>query len=174
MRMLGIEPRAQAWGACMLPLHYMRARNLKRAGFVPRAPAWTRSLWQTEGWIRKKKRSPSDDTLAEWLRRRPAKPMGSPCVGSNPTGVAFAADNIRRQTKQGQRRWRDPCDAVDKGGCAADTKNRSAADAARKIPSTASSSTATAREQLLDRSRVRDHVTQASTERADAKKLTAP
>ena len=30
----------------------------------------------------------SDDTLAEWLRRRPAKPMGSPRVGSNPTGVA--------------------------------------------------------------------------------------
>ena len=27
--------------------------------------------------------------LAEWLRRRLAKPMGSPCVGSNPTGVAF-------------------------------------------------------------------------------------
>ena len=29
-----------------------------------------------------------DDTLAEWLRRRPAKPNGSPCVGSNPTCVA--------------------------------------------------------------------------------------
>ena len=29
----------------------------------------------------------SNDTLAEWLRRRPAKPMGSPRVGSNPTGV---------------------------------------------------------------------------------------
>ena len=29
-----------------------------------------------------------NDTLAEWLRRRPAKPMGSPHVGSNPTGVA--------------------------------------------------------------------------------------
>ena len=29
-------------------------------------------------------------TLAEWLRRRPAKPMGSPRVGSNPTGVVFA------------------------------------------------------------------------------------
>ena len=28
------------------------------------------------------------DTLAEWLRRRPAKPMWTPCVGSNPTGVA--------------------------------------------------------------------------------------
>ena len=27
------------------------------------------------------------DTLAERLRRRPAKPMGSPGVGSNPTGV---------------------------------------------------------------------------------------
>ncbi len=30
-----------------------------------------------------------EDTLAEWLRRRPAKPMGSPRVGSNPTGVAL-------------------------------------------------------------------------------------
>jgi hypothetical protein len=29
----------------------------------------------------------ADDTLAEWLRRRPAKPMGFPRVGSNPTGV---------------------------------------------------------------------------------------
>ena len=34
-------------------------------------------------------RTHPDDTLAEWLRRRPAKPMGSPCVGSNPTGVVF-------------------------------------------------------------------------------------
>ena len=33
--------------------------------------------------------SMSLDTLAERLRRRPAKPMGSPCVGSNPTGVVF-------------------------------------------------------------------------------------
>ena len=29
----------------------------------------------------------SDDTLAEWLRRRPAKPMCSARVGSNPIGV---------------------------------------------------------------------------------------
>ena len=28
-----------------------------------------------------------EDTLAEWLRRRPAKPVGSARVGSNPTGV---------------------------------------------------------------------------------------
>ena len=34
-----------------------------------------------------------EDTLAEWLRRRPAKPMGSPRVGSNPTGVAFPIVN---------------------------------------------------------------------------------
>ena len=31
----------------------------------------------------------SKDTLAERLRRRPAKPMGSPRVGSNPTGVVW-------------------------------------------------------------------------------------
>ena len=31
----------------------------------------------------------AEDTLAERLRRRPAKPMGSPRVGSNPTGVDF-------------------------------------------------------------------------------------
>ena len=40
-----------------------------------------------------------EDTLAERLRRRPAKPMGSPRVGSNPTGVAFLAGShiFRRQ-----------------------------------------------------------------------------
>ena len=29
------------------------------------------------------------DALAEWLARRLAKPNGSPCAGSNPTGVGF-------------------------------------------------------------------------------------
>ena len=33
----------------------------------------------------------AEDTLAERLRRRPAKPMGSPRVGSNPTGVVCCA-----------------------------------------------------------------------------------
>ena len=33
------------------------------------------------------------DTLAEWLRRRPAKPMGSPRVGSNPL-ADFSAGRI--------------------------------------------------------------------------------
>ena len=36
------------------------------------------------------------DTLAEWLRRRPAKPMGSPRVGSNPTGVVLAQTKLSR------------------------------------------------------------------------------
>ena len=39
-------------------------------------------LWKEKNRPRKAK-----DTLAERLRRRPAKPMGSPRVGSNPTGV---------------------------------------------------------------------------------------
>ena len=36
-----------------------------------------------------------NDTLAEWLRRRPAKPMGSPRVGSNPTGVGLQLEALR-------------------------------------------------------------------------------
>ena len=35
------------------------------------------------------------DTLAEWLRRRPAKPVGSARVGSNPTGVDFGSFPFR-------------------------------------------------------------------------------
>ena len=46
------------------------------------------------------------DTLAEWLRRRPAKPMGSPCVGSNPTGVAFFFESPCRQMGQVRSRTR--------------------------------------------------------------------
>ena len=43
-----------------------------------------------------------EDTLAEWLRRRPAKPVGSARVGSNPTGVDywiafFAAPNLHAE-----------------------------------------------------------------------------
>ena len=38
------------------------------------------------------------DTLAERLRRRPAKLMGSPRVGSNPTGVAGVAVPAPRVT----------------------------------------------------------------------------
>ena len=41
--------------------------------------------------------SATNDTLAEWLRRRPAKPMGFPRVGSNPTGVDCLAGCRGRQ-----------------------------------------------------------------------------
>ena len=52
-----------------------------------------------------------DDTLAEWLRRRPAKPMGSPCVGSNPTGVVFVATSTRCSSSAGPRGPRSRLDA---------------------------------------------------------------
>jgi hypothetical protein len=39
------------------------------------------SAWEFNPWQH------AEDTLAERLRRRPAKPMGFPRVGSNPTGV---------------------------------------------------------------------------------------
>ena len=44
------------------------------------------------------------DTLAEWLRRRPAKPMGSPCVGSNPTGVVFRDQLCEHEAERAPRR----------------------------------------------------------------------
>ena len=51
--MLGIEPRAQAWEACMLPLHYMRARNPKdwegRTLFAATAAAKEMQLLHTTG-----------------------------------------------------------------------------------------------------------------------------
>ena len=54
-------------------------------------------------------RTHPDDTLAEWLRRRPAKPMGSPRVGSNPTGVVF---RITETAKPEPTQTRTDSDAV--------------------------------------------------------------
>ena len=45
----------------------------------------------TEPGTRSMRDMSAPDTLAEWLRRRPAKPMWSPRVGSNPTGVALSS-----------------------------------------------------------------------------------
>ena len=56
------------------PKHSIAAFDLGRQGFL--AYAFSDAHEAT-------------DTLAEWLRRQPAKPMGSPRVGSNPTGVDF-------------------------------------------------------------------------------------
>ena len=55
-----------------------------------------RNLWMGEGVGRSAGDShiANMDTLAEWLRRRPAKPMGSPRVGSNPTGVVCRARQL--------------------------------------------------------------------------------
>ena len=39
------------------------------------------------------------DTLAEWLRRRPAKPVGSARVGSNPTGVVYSSFSVAMDTQ---------------------------------------------------------------------------
>ena len=44
--------------------------------------------------------SRTDDTLAERSRRRPAKPMGSPHVGSNPRGVVYK--NMKKVVKTSQ------------------------------------------------------------------------
>ena len=52
MRMPGVEPGSQAWGACMMPLHYMRHASIF-AGFRPvannrlaLAPAILATRWQ--------------------------------------------------------------------------------------------------------------------------------
>ena len=65
------------------------------AGHKAREGAGGRQHARMENWPRHPCRAhmerpplESQDTLAERLRRRPAKPMGSPRVGSNPTGVA--------------------------------------------------------------------------------------
>ena len=47
------------------------------------------------------------DTLAEWLRRRPAKPVGSAREGSNPSGVAFCATARRSQSSSAPVTIRD-------------------------------------------------------------------
>ena len=40
----------------------------------------------------------TEDTLAEWLRRRPAKPLGFARVGSNPTGVVIFCLRTKNST----------------------------------------------------------------------------
>ena len=52
------------------------------------------------------KRVRGNDTVAEWLRRRPAKPMGFHRVGSNPTGVALQALGFPRTSGETMPRLR--------------------------------------------------------------------
>ena len=82
MRTPGIEPGAQAWEACMLPLHY--ERHWPPSGFS----TWVEYASQFLRVVRcSAAQAKQRDTLAEWLRRRPAKPVGSAREGSNPSGV---------------------------------------------------------------------------------------
>ena len=60
------------------------------------------SIWAETVGLTKTRICSDSDTLAEWLRRRPAKPMGSPCVGSNPTGVVVFFEGPGRQRGSSQ------------------------------------------------------------------------
>ena len=57
--------------------------------------------------IARRTQSTPEDTLAERLRRRPAKPMWSPRVGSNPTGVDFLSSRQLHEGKYAEPRPRD-------------------------------------------------------------------
>ena len=87
MRTPGIEPGAQAWEACMLPLHYERSLQNCRFFFTHRSDRWSFKLSYDPGSRTVNSLHIQRDTLAEWLRRRPAKPVGSAREGSNPSGV---------------------------------------------------------------------------------------
>ena len=69
-----------------------RARRLKRHGEIDSA---NESRQQPHGkgacmWTGTQHAPHLADTLAKWLRRPPARPTASPCIGSNPPGAAFA------------------------------------------------------------------------------------
>ena len=70
-------------------------------------PAFSHNL------VRKCNTKASKDTLAERLRRRPAKPMGSPRVGSNPTGVVFF--QVRAAIASAQEEYKNTCDCSSRG-----------------------------------------------------------
>jgi hypothetical protein len=88
----GLNPRPYAYEAYALPTELKRrldkahrylqidACNPRQKGIIFWRPSWPPELLYFLMF---------KDTLAERLRRRPAKPMGSARVGSNPTGVDF-------------------------------------------------------------------------------------
>ena len=61
-------------------------------------------LWRGSTWrVSSLPQIQAEDTLAERLRRRPAKPMGSPRVGSNPTGVDLTGMPVQDKSCQHAR-----------------------------------------------------------------------
>ena len=65
----------------------------------------------------------AEDTLAEQLRCRPAKPMGSPRVGSNPTGVDLSGFEEKKNMRYPERTTSEdklqpsPCLSLSTGAC---------------------------------------------------------
>ena len=91
-----LRPLGQTVLVCVMKLVYMREAgsgqsNQKAHYLANRGKARCNSVLCSQhfGSVSEILNSRTDDTLAERSRRRPAKPMGSPRVGSNPTGVAY-------------------------------------------------------------------------------------
>jgi hypothetical protein len=85
---VSVEGQSDSWlvneVAHSQSLRHLRSAQLKR-------PHCQGACGAARASFAREHATPAIDTLAEWLRRRPAKPMGSPRVGSNPTGVALCA-----------------------------------------------------------------------------------
>ena len=101
-RSVSIFHNLYQWLGKVSCMSYMNKNHMSAPGGNRRLG--TPSIAQTSKALHMLKTSTSDvrvqsagsaeDTLAERLRRRPAKPMGSPRVGSNPTGVDFASSML--------------------------------------------------------------------------------
>ena len=72
----------------------------------------------------------ASDTLAEWLRRRPAKPMGSPRAGSNPTVVGSCGSGVAAL----QWRQREGCSGNWARDLAPETRGMPPDQTAKRIP----------------------------------------
>jgi hypothetical protein len=64
MRTPGIEPGAQAWEACMLPLHYERSRVLKIV--PPTVPFTMTQKWMTSAGLSACSSKRSSDKMTLW------------------------------------------------------------------------------------------------------------
>ena len=87
MRTPGIEPGAQAWEACMLPLHYERQWHIVRRLIqihLTVVESMNFSARHARVQIRYKAQQVS---LPEWSKGVDSSSTSASCVGSNPTAV---------------------------------------------------------------------------------------